>query len=107
MLADIQDLNNQGKALAATVPGEIVTCFSSGATKILRCLQEFAGTIISKFLLQLSSLLTDIYKLTDEGIHLPGNLTQCGVAQVLKATADVGTIVTNIGECMKKMAQIS
>lgn len=107
LFADIQNLNNQGKALAGSVPQEIVTCFSSGVTKILRCMQDLAGTVIARFLLLLSSLLSDAYKLTDQGIHLPANLTQCGVAQILKATAEVGTIITNTGECIKQIAQIS
>jgi hypothetical protein len=107
LFADITNINNQGKELAGSVPHEIVSCLSSGVTKILRCMQELSGTVISRFLLLVSSVLSDIYKLTDIGIHLPGNLTHCGTDQVLKATAEVGTIITNTGECMKKIAQIS
>jgi hypothetical protein len=105
--ADITNLNNQGKELAGTVPREFVSCFSSDVTKVLRCLQDLGGTVVSRFLLLLSSELTDIYRLIDLGVHLPGNLTRCGTDQLLKATAEVGTIITNTGECMKTIAQIS
>jgi hypothetical protein len=107
LFADITSLNNAGKDLAGSVPRQIVSCLSSGVTKILGCVQDLSGTVISRFLLLLSSQLNDIYRLIDQGIHLPGNLTRCGTDQVLKATADIGTIITNTGECMKQIAQIS
>jgi hypothetical protein len=93
--------------LAGTVPREIVSCLSSGFTNILGCLQDFGATVISKYLLILSSQVGDIYDLIDQGVHLPKNLAQCGNDQILKATADVGTIITNIGECMRDIAEIS
>jgi hypothetical protein len=107
VFSDITNLNNQGKELAGTVPRQIVTCLSSGVTKILGCLQDLSANVISKYLLLLSSQLGDIYQLIDQGVHLPRSLGQCGGDEVLKATADVGTIITNIGECMRKVAEIS
>jgi hypothetical protein len=107
LFADITNLNNQGKDLAGTVPRQIVSCLSSGFTKILGCLQDLSATIISKYLLILSSQLSDIYQLINQGVHLPSNLTRCGNDQILKATADVGAIITNIGQCMRDIAEIS
>jgi hypothetical protein len=107
LLADITSLNDQGIALARSMPSQFSGCISWDITGILSCVQSASSTILSRYLLLLSSQLGDIYTLTVQGIGLPENLTRCGADQILKATGEVGVIISNAGECMKQVASNS
>lgn len=107
LLSDITNLNNQGIALARSTPSQFTSCISWDIIGILSCVQNISSTVISRFLLLLSSQLSDIYALTVQGIYLPDHLTRCGADQIFKATADVGVIITNVGECIKQVASNS
>jgi hypothetical protein len=107
LLSDVTNLNNQGIELARSIPGQLSACFTWDIISILSCVQNSSSTILSRFLLILSSQLGDIYTLTAQGIQLPDKLTACSAEQILKATADVGRIITNAGVCIKQVAQNS
>jgi hypothetical protein len=107
LLSDVTNLNNQGIELARSTPGQLSACLTWDITSILSCVQNTSSTILSRFLLILSSQLGDIYTLTAQGIQLPDKMAACSAEQILKATADVGHIITNAGVCIKQVAQNS
>lgn len=107
LFADITSLNNQGVDLAKGIPGQLFGCFTAGLTNFLGCLTNLLSTTVSKGLLLVSSQTGDLSKLGDLAINLPGTLISCGADQLALATADVGGIITSVGQCMKQNAKTS
>jgi hypothetical protein len=107
LLVDIKNLNDQGIQLVGNVPSEVFKCVTGGLSNVSSCVLNLISSTISKSLLLSSSQVQDGYSLLHTGVHLPGKLAKCATDETLEATAKVGRIITDIGECIKKLAQNS
>jgi hypothetical protein len=92
--------------VSSNIPGQVSNCVTKNIN-VLGCVQEIAGNTAAKFLFLLSSLVEDLHKLAAGGVQLPDRLTKCAAEQLLNATAQVGGIISKVGQCIKQVAQNS
>jgi len=93
--------------VSSSIPGQVLDCVTKNTTNVIGCVQEITGKTAAKLLFLLSSQAGDLYKLAAGGIQVPDRLAKCAADQLLNATSKVGGIISNVGRCIKQIAQNS
>ncbi|XP_069702327.1 uncharacterized protein [Periplaneta americana] len=106
IFSDIDSVNKQMLSLAGSTVQDGAGCFSQ-ILGVFSCLINLGQTSASKGALYATAIASDSAKMISLGAKAPLTLEKCKIDSITAATAQVGQIVSEIGQCIVKVAGTS
>jgi hypothetical protein len=100
LFTDIQDLNKQSAQFVQDIPSDFSACFSKSLLQQPACYLDVSNTDISRGLLLVSSLSSDISSYGTQLKEASEEIVQCGVAEVQYTVKEFAGIAQNVESCI-------